>query len=33
MNTIELLQNKDKLKVIANEVPELGEKVKKIEIS
>ncbi|CAK76015.1 unnamed protein product (macronuclear) [Paramecium tetraurelia] len=32
MNTAELLQNKDKLKVIAQEVPDLGDKVKKIEI-
>ena len=32
MNTDELLQNKDKLKQIIQEVPELGEKVKKVEI-
>lgn len=32
MNTVELLQNKDRLKVIAQEAPELAEKVKKVEL-
>ena len=32
MNTVELLQNKDKLKAIVHEAPEIAEKVRKIEI-
>jgi len=33
MNTVELLQNKDKLRVIAEQDPEIGQHVKKVEVT